>query len=136
VTTVVPAYNEARHVGQVIQTMPAFVDRIIVVDDCSKDDTLTAAMSTGDARVVAIQTPQNQGVGGAMVTGYRRGLELGSDLLVKMDADAQMLPEYLSHLLDALIDDGYDYAKGNRFLAGAALVQMPKHRLFGNIVLT
>lgn len=136
VTTVVPAYNEARHVGQVIQTMPDFVDRIIVVDDRSKDETLAAATSTGDARVIAIQTPENQGVGGAMVTGYRHGIELGTNLLVKMDADAQMLPEYLSHLLDALIDDGYDYAKGNRFLAGAALGQMPKHRLFGNIVLT
>lgn len=136
VTTVVPAYNEARHVGQVIQTMPAFVDRIIVVDDCSNDDTMAVATGIGDARVVALRAPENQGVGGAMVIGYRHALELGSDLIVKMDADAQMLPEYLSHLLDALVDDGYDYAKGNRFLAGSSLVFMPKHRLFGNIVLT
>jgi glycosyltransferase involved in cell wall biosynthesis len=136
VTTVVPAYNEERHVGQVIRTMPAFVDRIIVVDDCSKDGTLTAATATGDARVLAVQTAQNQGVGGAMISGYRRALELGADLIVKMDADAQMSPDHLSHLLDALIDEGYDYAKGNRFLAGESLVFMPKHRLFGNIVLT
>src|SRR6201999_148677 len=77
-----------------------------------------------------------QGVGGAMATGYRRALELGTGIVVKMDADAQMLPEYLSHLLDALIDDDYDYAKGNRFLAGESLIFMPKHRLFGNIMLT
>jgi glycosyltransferase involved in cell wall biosynthesis len=136
VTTVVPAYNEARHVGQVIQTMPAFVDRIIVVDDCSKDDTMAAALAVGDARVVALQTPENQGVGGATIHGYRRALELGADLIVKMDADGQMLPDYLSHLLDALINEGFDYAKGNRFLASEALSFMPKHRLFGNIVLT
>ncbi len=136
VTTVVPAYNEARHVGQVIQTMPAIVDRIIVVDDCSSDDTTAAALAVGDARVVALQTPENQGVGGATIYGYRRALELGADLIVKMDADGQMLPEYLSHLLDALIDEGFDYAKGNRFLASEALSFMPKHRLFGNIVLT
>lgn len=135
-TTVVPAYNEARHVGQVIQTMPAIVDRIIVVDDCSSDDTTAAALAVGDARVVALQTPENQGVGGATIYGYRRALELGADLIVKMDADGQMLPEYLSHLLDALIDEGFDYAKGNRFLASEALSFMPKHRLFGNIVLT
>lgn len=136
VTAVVPAYNEERHVGQVIQTMPAFVDRIIVVDDCSKDGTLAAAVGTNDARVMTMQTPENQGVGGAMRVGYRRALELGADFVVKMDADAQMPPEYLSRLLDALSDEGYDYAKGNRFLAGESLVFMPKHRLFGNIVLT
>ena len=136
VTIVVPAYNESRHVGQVIQTMPEFVDQIVVVDDCSTDDTVAAAVAADDGRVLAMRLPENQGVGGAMVTGYRQALELGSDIVVKMDADGQMPPEYLSHLLDPLIEGGYDYAKGNRFLAGESLAFMPKHRLFGNIALT
>jgi glycosyltransferase involved in cell wall biosynthesis len=75
-------------------------------------------------------------VGGAIELGYRKGLELDAQVLVKMDGDGQMLPEYLPALLDAVIDNGYDYAKGNRFLASESLGFMPRHRLFGNVVLT
>ena len=135
VTTVVPAHNEAQHVCRVAQTMPAFVDHIIVVDDCSQDGTAEAALTCGDVRLILRRTPFNQGVGGAVVLGYRVAVELGSDIVVKMDGDGQMPPEYLPQLLDAIVDQGYDYAKGNRFLAGD-LKQMPRRRLFGNIVLT
>ena len=136
ITVVLPAYNEARHIAQVIETMPKLVDCVIVVDDCSKDNTYEAAAACADSRVVAVRLEENQGVGGAMVAGYRRAMELGADIVVKMDADGQMIPDYLPRLLDALIEGGYDYAKGNRFLASESLGQMPKLRLFGNIALT
>ena len=136
ITAVLPAHNEARHIGSTIQTMPAFVDHIVVVDDVSQDDTAGAARAVGDARVEVIRPERNQGVGGATMLGYRRGLEVGSDVLVKMDGDGQMDPAFLAPLLDAIIEHGYDYAKGNRFLAGESLAQMPKVRLFGNVVLT
>lgn len=136
VTTVVPAHNEALHVGRVVETLPEFVDRIIVVDDCSHDGTAEAALSCGDSRLLVLGTLSNQGVGGAVVLGYRKALELGSDIVVKMDGDGQMAPEYLSSLLDAIVDQGYDYAKGNRFLASDSLGQMPRGRLLGNIGLT
>jgi glycosyltransferase involved in cell wall biosynthesis len=136
ITTVLPAHNEARHIGDVIEAMPEFVDSIIVVDDCSQDDTFEIASRLKDDRVVALKTASNQGVGGAVILGYSKGLEMNSDILVKMDGDGQMDPAYLSSLLDCLIEHNYDYAKGNRFLAGESLSFMPKHRLFGNIVLT
>lgn len=136
IATVIPAHDEAPHIGQVITTMPDFVDRIIVVDDCSLDHTTEAALAAGDNRVVALRTPSNQGVGGATIAGYGKAIELGSDIIVKMDGDGQMAPEYLSSLLDAIVEQEYDYAKGNRFLAGGSLAFMPKHRLFGNVVLT
>jgi glycosyltransferase involved in cell wall biosynthesis len=136
ITVVVPAHNESRHIGDVIRTMPGFVDHIFVIDDCSKDDTLEVAAASGDPRVAAIKTPENRGVGGATIIGYRRGLEVASDILVKMDGDGQMDPELLTALLDPLIEEGYDYTKGNRFLSGESLAQMPRHRLLGNIVLT
>lgn len=136
VTTVVPAHNEARHICQVVRSMPEFVDHIIVVDDCSQDSTCEVALDCGDARLIALKTPCNQGVGGAVILGYRKGIELNSAIVVKMDGDGQMPPEYLSSLLDAIIEQGYDYAKGNRFLAGDSLAQMPRHRLLGNIMLT
>lgn len=136
VTTVVPAHNEALLIGKVAQTMPELVDHIIIVDDCSKDGTAEAALASGDARLIVLKTASNQGVGGAMVLGFRKAVELGSGIVVKMDGDGQMPPEYLSSLLDAITDQGYDYAKGNRFLASEALAVMPRHRIFGNVVLT
>ena len=116
--------------------MPAFVDHIIVVNDCSRDDTSGIARACGDLRVSVLETENNQGVGGATILGYRKALELESDVIVKMDGDGQMAPEYLPSLLDAIITQDYDYAKGNRFLAGESLSFMPKHRLIGNVVLT
>jgi glycosyltransferase involved in cell wall biosynthesis len=136
ITAVIPAHNEVRHILRVTQNVPTFVDHVIVVDDCSQDGTAEAARASGDARVIVLRTPSNQGVGGAMVLGFRKAVELGSVIVVKMDGDGQMPAEYLPALLDAITDQGYDYAKGNRFLAGEALAVMPRHRIFGNVVLT
>jgi glycosyltransferase involved in cell wall biosynthesis len=136
IAVVVPAYNEARHVGGVIATMPAFVDHVIAVDDCSTDETMSVIESCADARVIALRTTANQGVGGATLLGYGKALELGCDVTVKMDGDGQMPPEHMHLLLDAVVEQGYDYAKGNRFLAGESLSRMPRHRLLGNVLLT
>lgn len=137
VVVVIPAYNEGAFIKQVIQAIPAYVDHIIVVDDCSQDDTFAQASACQDSRVVVLRTPSNLGLGGATLTGYRYALEqLNSDIIAKVDGDGQMPLEYLADLLNALIEEGYDYAKGNRFLLSESLGTMPKHRLFGNIVLT
>src|SRR5215510_6394433 len=126
---VVPAHNEAAHIRSVIQTMPGFVDHIIVVDDCSTDDTSGAAQHSGDARVLVMRTESNSGVGGATILGYQKGLEISCEILVKMDGDGQMPPEYLGNLLQPIVDEEFDYTKGNRFLAGESLASMPRHRL-------
>lgn len=136
IATVIPAHDEARYIAQVIATMPDFVDHIIVVDDCSQDATTDAALAVEDHRVIALRTPYNQGVGGATMLGYVKAMEMGGDIIVKMDGDGQMAPEYLSSLLDVIIEQGHDYAKGNRFLARESLAFMPRHRIFGNVVLT
>jgi len=132
---VVPAYNEERFLGQVIADAPEYVDCLIVVDDCSTDGTAKVIQSVNDGRLIGLKTASNQGVGGATALGYLKASELGCDIVVKMDGDGQMAAEYLPRLLDAIVD-GYDYAKGNRFLAGASLASMPRHRLLGNIILT
>ena len=136
ITTVVPARNEAEHIGKVIKTMPDFIDHVVVVDDASQDGTSEVAPACGDIRLILLKTAENQGVGGATLLGYRKGIELNSDIIVKMDGDGQMAPEHLSLLLDAIIEQNYAYAKGNRFLASESLAFMPRHRLFGNVVLT
>jgi glycosyltransferase involved in cell wall biosynthesis len=136
IAVVIPAHNEAPHVGGVVAGMPDYVDHILVIDDCSKDETLAMATATTDARVAGWRSPANLGVGGATILGYEKALELVCDIAVKMDGDGQMPPEHLHLLLDAIIEGDYDYAKGNRFLAGESLHSMPRHRLIGNIILT
>jgi glycosyltransferase involved in cell wall biosynthesis len=133
---VVPAFNEEAFVRQVVASLPAFVDVVIVVDDASIDRTSEEARSAGDPRVTVIRTPENRGVGGATLLGYAEALERGCDIVAKMDGDGQMAPDHLASLLDALIDEGYDYAKGNRFLSSRSLAGMPRQRVLANIVTT
>lgn len=133
---IIPAYNEERFIGDVVAAIPDYVDRIIVVDDGSIDDTFRVVSALSDPRLVVLKTPGNSGVGATMNLGYRKALELGGQVLVKMDGDGQMQAEHLPLLLDAIIDGGYDYAKGNRFLHSQAIRQMPTTRIIGNVILT
>jgi len=134
---VLPAHDEARHIGDVIRGLPQWVDRIIVVDDASSDGTAEVAESVDDPRVVVIRHEANRGVGGAMRTGYRLALEEGHDLIGKMDADGQMVADELTRLVEPFALDLADYTKGNRFyFPGADAAGMPSHRNFGNVLLT
>lgn len=136
VAAVVPAYREERMIGRVIETMPAFVDHIVVVDDCSPDATSEAALAVGDPRLTLVRHEVNTGVGGAIITAHRRAMELGADVNVVMAGDAQMDPAYLPPLLDQVTDGGYGFSKANRFFAPESFSGMPRHRVFGNIVLS
>lgn len=135
VAAVVPAYKEESQIAKVITTMPDIVDDIVIVDDCSPDNTSAAARAVGDPRVTLIRHEVNQGVGGAIITAHRAALDLGSEINVVMAGDAQMDPAYLPQLLDPVID-GYGFAKANRFFSGESFEGMPRHRIFGNLVLS
>lgn len=135
VAAVVPAYKEEAHIGTVIRTMPEFVDHIVIVDDCSPDQTSQAALAVGDPRVTLIRHEVNKGVGGAIITAHRAALDLGAEINVVMAGDAQMDPRYLPQLLDPVVE-GYGFAKANRFFSGESFAGMPRHRIFGNLVLS
>jgi glycosyltransferase involved in cell wall biosynthesis len=136
VAAVVPAYKEEAHIKTVITTMPDYVDHIIVVDDCSPDRTSDEALGTQDPRLTLIRHEVNKGVGGAVISGHRRAIALGADVAVVMAGDAQMDPRYLPNLLDAVTDGGYGFAKANRFFRIGSYEGMPRHRVFGNVVLS
>lgn len=136
VAVVVPAYNEERLIAKTIEGIPDYVDRVIVVDDCSTDGTLEAARALADDRVRVERLPENQGVGGAIVHGHRIAMDLESDIMVVMAGDDQMDPEALPKLLRPLTQDGYGFAKGNRFFSTSSLAGMPRHRVAGSMVLT
>lgn len=136
VAAVVPAYKEEAMISTVIETMPEFVDHIVIVDDCSPDATSDVVRAVGSPRVTLIRHEVNQGVGGAIITGHKAALELGADVNVIMAGDAQMDPQHLPALLDPVTDGGYGFAKANRFFAPESFEGMPRHRVFGNIVLS
>jgi len=136
VHVVIPAYNVAAHLVGVLRGIPSFVDAVTVVDDGSTDGTAEAAKSVGDPRVTVLQSPANEGVGGAMARGFQCALAQGEGIIVKMDGDGQMDPADLPRLLEPIADGRCDYAKGNRFLRSRELDIMPRARLAGNFVLT
>lgn len=141
VAVVIPAFNERHKILETVATVPGFVDRILVIDDASHDDTSgraeLAALGRGEpAGVEVIRHTANRGVGGAITTGYRRALAIGVDAAVVMAGDGQMDPADLPALLDPIAAGEADYAKGNRFLHPAIWTTMPASRIFGNIVLS
>jgi len=133
---VIPVYNEEKFVAKVIRDIPSFIDAIVVIDDASQDSTYQCVKNVGDSRVILLRNEVNQGVGGSTIKGYQKALEMESDIIIKVDGDGQMPLDRLPNLLDAIVEDGYDYAKGNRFLDEKALKQMPRNRLIGNMLLT
>lgn len=135
IAVIVPAYNEEKLVGKVITTAPDFVDKIIVIDDCSKDATsavVTTYIELEPERVHLIRHEKNTGVGGAILSGHRLALEHGMDIMVVMAGDAQMDPTDLPALLDPVAEGQADFSKGNRFINGEAWLNMPRLRFFAN----
>ena len=136
VAVVVPAFDEERLVGETIRGIPELVDRIVVVDDASRDGTAAAAEAVGDERVRIIRHEQNMGVGAAIATGYRRALEEEIDVTCVMAADNQMDPAELQELIGPVARGELEYAKANRLVSGEAWKVIPRTRYLGNAVLS
>jgi len=136
IAAVVPAHNEAAHIRDVISGLPGTVDHIVIVDDKSSDDTAELAETSGDPRVHVIRHERNTGVGGAIISGHKRALELGADIDVIFAGDDQMDPAYLEALLDPIVDEGYGFTKANRFYSSTSYQGMPAYRVFGNVLLS
>jgi glycosyltransferase involved in cell wall biosynthesis len=138
VCVVTPAYNEGSQIEKVIETMPSFVDRIVVVDDASQDDTATVVreIQRSNSKVVLLHHELNQGPGGALSSGYKWAVENDYDIAVRMDGDGQMNPDDLPNLLEPVVNNKADFAKGNRLFTGEAYKRIPKVRYFGNAFLS
>jgi glycosyltransferase involved in cell wall biosynthesis len=137
VFVVVPAWQEAPRIGRVIGAMPAWVDRVIVVDDASTDGTREAALASGDPRVEVLRHEANRGVGAAITSGYARALaEAGSprDAFVVMAGDGQMDPADLPAVVAPIARGEADYVKGDRFRGPGAARSMPLGRRVGGRV--
>ncbi|MCO8247106.1 MULTISPECIES: glycosyltransferase family 2 protein [unclassified Haladaptatus] len=147
---VVPAYNEEGFVGDVLDSLPDFVDRIYAVDDASTDGTwdeirahatIERAPRAGESDdtvsgVVAIQHAVNRGAGAAIKTGYLAAREDGTDITVTVDADGQMDPDIMTRFLDPIVAGDAEYTKGDRLSNSELRKEMPRFRLLGNWLLT
>ena len=136
VFVIVPAFREARRIGSVLRTMPASVDRVIVVDDGSDDATADVARTCGDERLTVIRHERNRGVGAAIATGYRVALEQPGgprDAFVVMAGDGQMDPDDLPALVGPVARGEAGYAKGTRVGDSA---HIPVARYLGGRVMT
>lgn len=136
VAVVIPAYRVENHIALVLAGIPDWVSHIIVVNDASPDGTAAVLKKSTDPRLHVIHHTTNQGVGGAMLSGYAKAMELGAEVFVKVDGDDQMDPTYLPALIHPVLTGVADYAKGNRFLHTTALQKMPFLRRLGNVGLT
>lgn len=138
IAAVVPCFNEETQIERVIRTMPATVDHIVIVDDKSTDRTaeVVRRFAATDPRITLIQHERNQGVGGAIASGYEWSRDHAVDIAVVMAGDGQMDPVDLETLLEPVASGAFDYAKGNRLRYPGAYDAIPKKRFFGNQVLS
>jgi len=138
IAVVIPCYKVKDQIVKVIKSIPNFVSQIYVVDDSCPNKTgdLVEDKFSNDARVSVMRNAVNLGVGGAMITGYKKALDDGADIIVKLDGDGQMDAGDMHRFIQPIVDGNADYTKGNRFFDIEDLSGMPLVRLFGNAVLS
>lgn len=137
IAVVVPAYCVARHVLTVLAAIGPECERIYVVDDaCPEGSGDLVERECRDPRVRVVRNATNQGVGGAVMAGYRRAIDDGMALIVKVDGDGQMDPALIPVLVRPILAGEADYTKGNRFFDLRHISRMPLARRLGNLGLS
>ena len=137
IAVVIPSYRVCNHILDVIKQIGPEVSRIYIVDDCCPDDSGSFVESNcTDKRVRVLRIQDNQGVGGAVITGYKAALTEEVDIIVKIDGDGQMDPNLIPDFVSPIVTGEADYTKGNRFFDLDEIRTMPKVRLFGNAALS
>ena len=134
---VIPAYQVEQHIVDLIGRIDSRIEKIWVIDDaCPNGSGKLVESKVKDKRVKVLYNSENQGVGGAVVAGYKAALEAGAEVVVKLDGDGQMHPEDIATLVRPIELGEADYTKGNRFDSLDDLYLMPRIRIFGNAVLS
>ena len=135
IAVVIPAYKVENQIVETLARIPDYISQIIVVDDASPDSTgeIVEQAKVKDARITLVKNVKNQGVGGAMLTGFKEALKINAQVILKIDGDGQMSGYDPRPLLEPLILGQADYVKGNRFCDFHALKSMPIIRQIGNM---
>ncbi len=138
IVVVIPCYQVASSIGEVLAGISPEVARIYCVDDASTDETRSVIESFEDKgrRLRFIRRSQNGGVGAAVLDGYRAALDDGAQVIVKIDGDGQMNPAFIGDFATPVLRGDADYVKGNRFFSIQSVRSMPTVRLLGNAMLS
>jgi glycosyltransferase involved in cell wall biosynthesis len=138
ICAVIPAYNEEKQISGVLKSIPRYVDKVVVINDGSTDNTahIVRQFCKKDKKYFLIEHDKNQGVGAARASGYIYARDHDFDIAVFMDGDGQMDPDDIVVLIEPIIKDDLDYVKGNRLFTGEAYKKIPKMRYFGNAMLS
>ncbi len=134
IAVIIPAFRTKEHILQVLNRIGSEVNYIIVVDDaCPMQTGNFVKNNFFDKRLILLQHEINQGVGGAMISGYQYVLKNKHiDIAVKIDSDGQMDPALIPSFVKPLLEKEVEYTKGNRFFRISDLEDMPTHRIIGN----
>jgi glycosyltransferase involved in cell wall biosynthesis len=137
VAVVIPCFRVTGQILDVITAIGPEVSQIFVVDDgCPDGSGALVQTKSIDPRVRVIFHEKNQGVGGAVVTGYKAALAAAANIIVKLDGDGQMDPAEINTLIEPIVTGEADYTKGDRLDSLTGISQMPSLRLIGNAGLT
>jgi len=138
ICVVIPAWNDEKHIGNTLCSIPDYIFRIYAVDDASTDNTaeIIRKYAETDPRIALIRHDKNKGVGASISSGYREALNENMDIAVVMTGDNRMDPAYLSAFLDPIIRRKADYAVGNRLQGPEFRRKMTRRGFFSNALLT
>jgi len=143
IAVIIPVFNEGASIIKVVKKIPAYIDFVVIVDDCSTDGSVNLLktrfnnlLKRTKPKFIIKRLEKNSGVGGATLYGFYVAINLKADILIKMDGDDQMDPKYIPALLYPLLKENYDLTKGNRLSSFSSIKGMPKSRILGNILLT
>jgi len=138
VIVVVPAHNEENFIRDVIETLPDYVDHIVVVDDHSTDETRNRVLNVNLTTNLDVITSKSRGVGAAIDTGFTYALERFDQpfICVVVAGDGQMDPNDMEVVIEPIIKGEADYVKGNRKIHTDGLNEMPVHRKVASAVLS
>jgi glycosyltransferase involved in cell wall biosynthesis len=135
IAVVIPCYKVENHIQKVVSEIPGYITSIILVNDASPDHTgeILDQLAKENSKITVLHHERNQGVGGAMISGFLEALKQNQEVVIKIDGDGQMDVSHFERMLKAVFVEKYDFVKGNRFFDQKMLQKMPFIRRIGNI---
>ena len=139
VTIIIPVFNEELNIENVIKNIINHANQIVIVDDCSTDksfEIINKLEVEFPGKITVLKNSRNRGIGYTVKKGFKKSLDFDNDIVIKFDGDNQHLPEDIPIFINKIINEGYDFVKGNRFLNNEFSKPMPNLKIVGNLITT